>query len=310
MAKQSTNTILMVRPAHFGFNPETATDNAFQNEPEKSKTETASLALAEFDQAVSVLRAACVQVIVIEDTDSPIKTDAVFPNNWFTTHEDGTVLTYPMASENRRLEVRQDIIDELGQKYKISRDYTMVHYAEEGFFLEGTGSLILDRINQVAFACLSPRTSIELLDKWAVIMGYKVIYFHAVNAADQAIYHTNVMMCLGENFVVICLETIRSQEEKERLLFWFNQLGKEVIEINESQMNAFAGNMLELRNHMGQRILVCSKTAYASLDEIQKAKLMTHAEFVVLDIPTIELVGGGSARCMIAEIFLQKKGHK
>lgn len=307
MEKQTTNTVLMIRPAHFGYNPETAMDNEFQQKPGAEDKNASARALEEFDQAVKTLTEAGVNVLVYEDTDQPVKTDAVFPNNWFSTHQDGTVLTYPMSSPNRRAEVRQDIIDDLATKFKVTRDYTMVHYVEDNLFLEGTGSLILDRTNKVAFACLSPRTSIQLLDKWAVIMGYKVIYFNALSADDKPIYHTNVMMCLGEKFVIICLETVKDDAERERLLKWFDKLNKEVISITEAQMNAFAGNMLELRNNLGQRIVVCSTTAQDVLNPEQKARIEHFAKLVPIEIDTIERLGGGSARCMIAEIFLQKK---
>ena len=309
MEAQSTNTILMVRPANFGYNAETALDNNFQNKPKIDAEEIKAKALVEFDNAVAELKSNGVQVLVYEDTEVPVKPDAVFPNNWLTTHADGTILTYPMSHPIRREEVRQDIIDDLMSKFKVNRDYTMVHYVEDGHFLEGTGSLVLDRTNKVAFACLSPRTSVELLDKWGIILGYQMVHFQAVDKEDTPIYHTNVMMAIGKTYVIICLETVKKEEDKEALLKWFDHLGKVVIDISEDQMNHFAGNMIELKDNMGEGLLVCSKTAFDSLKDAQKSLISKQVRILPLTIPTIEAVGGGSARCMIAEIFLKKKPH-
>ena len=308
MERQSTNTVLMVRPANFGFNAETAGDNVFQNRPIAGTEDgVVGEALLEFDAAVNALRQAGIRVIVVEDSNSPVKPDAIFPNNWFSTHSDGTVLTYPMFSPARRAEVREEIIEDLGQTFTIDRDYTMSHYTEDDLFLEGTGSLVLDRINKVAYACLSPRTSVELLDKWAVIMGYKMVHFNALDSGGNAIYHTNVLMCIATNFVVICLEAIASDEERKTLLKWFEKTEKVVIDISFDQMAHFVGNMLEVVNQGGQKMLVCSQSAYLSLTEGQRNVIDRYVTLLPLNLTTIEHIGGGSARCMIAEIFLRRK---
>lgn len=305
---QTTSWILMIRPRHFGFNEETAKNNSFQQKKEDEDAQSiAQKAVAEFDRFVEVLRAKGIQVMVVEDTENPIKPDAVFPNNWVSFHEDGLVLTYPMYSQNRRVERRADIIESLKSRFVITKDYTFEHYEEEGLFLEGTGSLILDRENKIAYANLSPRTDLRLLDKWCVLTGYKKVYFYAKDRNGNDIYHTNVMMAMGHSFCVICLDCIPDSPEKERLKQSLVDTDKEVIAISLDQVEKFAGNMLEVQNTGGTKYLVMSSTAYASLHPDQIAAIEKHTQILVGDIPLIETIGGGSVRCMMAEVFLPEK---
>lgn len=304
---QSSDTIVMVRPSNFGFNPETAANNAFQKYDETSPDTIKQKAIEEFDHAVALLKSKGVDVIVWQDSPDIIKTDAVFPNNWFSTHDDGTLLTYPMFSENRRQERDPELLDYLIRNFKVTRDYTMAHYEEEGLFLEGTGSLILDRVNQIVYACRSERTSVSLFDKWCVIMNYKGIFFEAKDENGMAIYHTNVLMALGTDLAVICLSAIQNPVEREKVLEALQQTGKTIIDISYHQMNHFAGNMIELRGYHNQKFMVMSETAYESLNSKQIEIISNFAEPLPIKIPTIEKYGGGSARCMIAEIFLEKK---
>ncbi len=304
---QSTNTVIMVRPANFGFNPETAGNNAFQVIDDEAPEIIKQTALKEFENAVSLLRRKGIDVIVWQDPELPIKTDSIFPNNWFSTHSDGTILTYPMFSKNRRLERNQELIDFLIRNYEVTRDYTMAHYEEEGLYLEGTGSIILDRVNKIAYACASERTSVTLFDKWCVIMNYKGVYFESKDVNGTPIYHTNVMMAIGSDIAIICLATIQNPIEREKVLESLQLSGKNVIDITLEQMNSFAGNMLEVSSLDGTKYLVMSKTAYESLTKKQVDIINKYVIPLPIEIPTIEKYGGGSARCMIAEVFLNKK---
>jgi hypothetical protein len=297
----------MVRPANFGFNPETAGNNAFQVVDNESPEIIKQAALKEFENAVSLLRKKGIDVIVWQDSELPIKTDSIFPNNWFSTHTDGTILTYPMYSKNRRLERNQELIDFLIRNYEVTRDYTMAHYEDEGLYLEGTGSIILDRVNKIAYACASERTSVTLFDKWCVIMNYKGVYFESKDINGTPIYHTNVMMAIGSDIAVICLATIQNPIEREKVLESLQHSGKNVIDISLEQMNSFAGNMIEVRSLDGTKYLVMSKTAYESLTKKQVDIINKYLIPLPIEIPTIEKYGGGSARCMIAEVFLSKK---
>jgi hypothetical protein len=305
--KQSTNTIVMVRPFNFGYNYETADNNAFQTIDEQDPILISQKAVEEFDNAVAKLRSHGIEVIVWQDSKDPVKTDAVFPNNWFSTHEDGTLLLYPMFSKNRRLERDEDLINLLRSKYEISRDYTMEHYEEDEVFLEGTGSLILDHTHKVVYACRSVRTDVELFDKWCVIMGYRGVYFDAVDQHENQIYHTNVMMAIGSSYAVICLDAIKTEESRAKVVSTLQVSGKEIVDISFDQMKAFAGNMIEVRGSLGELYLVMSQTAYNSLDERQKTLISSRSTPLILSVDTIERYGGGSARCMIAEIFLTAK---
>lgn len=304
----TTNHILMIRPANFGFNTQTADNNAFQSEStNETATQIAEKAKVEFDNMVEVLRSKGINVLVIEDTDSPLKPDAVFPNNWVSFHVNGAVLTYPMFAPNRRVERREDIIESIGESFDIKRRYTFEHYEEDEMYLEGTGSMLFDRDHKIVYACLSKRTDARLLDKFCVLVEYNREVFHAVDRNGMPIYHTNVMMALGEDFAVLCKESIHIPEELKSLEATLERTGKEIIDISYDQMESFAGNMLQVRNESGQTYLVMSQSAYDSLNEEQVDVLSSKTELLPIDISTIEYYGGGSVRCMMAEIFLQKK---
>ena len=293
----------MVRPANFGFNEETAVSNAFQKK-QPGKDDVNMLAQREFDRMVKILCANGVEVIVVDDTIEPNKPDAIFPNNWVSFHNDGTVFLYPMQAENRRLERREDIISRLENQFSIKHIIDLSRFELENKFLEGTGSIVLDRENKIAYACISPRTDRGVLTMFCEQAGYTAITFDAVDQRGQAIYHTNVMMCLGSQFAVICFDAISNPHEKIVVGESLASTKKEIIEISFEQMNQFAGNMLEVRNKADEILIVMSQSAYNSLFENQKNILKQFGKLVYADISTIESVGGGSARCMMAEVHL------
>lgn len=305
-----TNHIMMIRPENFGFNEQTAANNAFQSkEIVDDASQLKEIAKAEFDQMVKTLRSHGIDVLVIADTPIPIKPDAVFPNNWISFHEGGELITYPMFAPNRRIERREDIITQIGQKFDIKNRYSFEFYEDEdeALFLEGTGSMIFDRPNDLVYACLSERTDASLLHKFNVLTGTKSCIFKAVDRNGLEIYHTNVMMALGADFVVICMESVPDPKSKADLLDWFQKTNKEVVEISLSQMEAFAGNMLEVLGRQGKRFLCMSQTAYQSLSADQIDRLSQKTNLLPIDISNIEKFGGGSVRCMMAEIFLPLK---
>jgi hypothetical protein len=293
----------MIRPVSFGFNEETAGSNAFQIRSAE-QLNVQEKALAEFDAFVDKLRVNGIDVIAVDDTPQPHTPDSIFPNNWVSFHEDGKVFLYPMQAKNRRLERRADVIEQLKNRFSIAEVDDLSHFEQHNKFLEGTGSMVLDRQNKIAYACLSPRTDIEVMNIFCEKSGYSPVYFHAVDGKRTAIYHTNVLMCIGEKFVVICLDTVRDKQEKTALTDMFKQTGKEVIEISLAQMNAFAGNMLELVNDKGEHLLVMSARAYHSLTHAQIEQLERYCRLVYSDLTVIENNGGGSARCMMAEVHL------
>ena len=299
-----TDRIMMVRPASFQFNEETAANNAFQTAGDYDNEAIKAKAIEEFDAMVAVLRSKGITVEVIQDTKKPVKPDAIFPNNWISFHKDGTVVTYPMFAENRRLERREDIIDTLREKYIVNKRYTFDYYEEEERFLEGTGSMLFDRVDNIVYACLSPRTDIVVLEKYSVLMGAKKIAFRSVDRDGKDIYHTNVMMALGVDFCVICLESIKDAVEKKEILQSLEDTGKLVIDISYDQMEHFAGNMLQVANADGERFLVLSQAAYDSLTKEQLGVLSGLTNILPIPIKTIETLGGGSVRCMMAELFL------
>ena len=308
--QQLTNQILMIKPANFGFNEQTAGNNAFQSTETVVDTEALKqIARTEFDVMVNMLTSRGIHVTVIEDTPTPIKPDAVFPNNWISFHENGTLITYPMFAPNRRIERREDIIEAIEKKFKVNSRYSFEFYEEgnEPLFLEGTGSMIFDREYGIVYACLSRRTDAVLIDKFNVLMGTNSCVFTALDRHNKEIYHTNVMMALGQDFVVICLESIPNPESKKQLLTLFEKTGKEVIDITLTQMEAFAGNMLEVKGLGGKRYLCMSNTAYQSLTNHQKEALSAKTNILSIPIDHIEKYGGGSVRCMMAEIFLPTK---
>ncbi len=298
------NKILMVRPASFGYNPQTAESNAFQVEVDLSDEEIQANTLREFDSMVTQLKENGIEVLVFEDTIEPYTPDSVFPNNWFSTHSDGTLCLYPMEAEARRFERNPKIISEIKENFAVAKVLDFSHHEKENKFLEGTGSLILDHGNKIAYACISSRTNEEVLNYWAKALDFEVIKFHSFDENGKAVYHTNVMMCLGDKFAVACLESITNENEREQFVHSLHQTNREIIEISFEQMNKFAGNMLLLQNKNTENILVMSQTAFESLDKYQIKKLKSHAKLLSFDIDIIEKCGGGSVRCMIAENFL------
>lgn len=304
---QCTDTVLMIRPAHFGYNEETALSNSFQSNDASNKHEIETKARFEFDQLVEVLKNNGIHVLVIEDTEYPVKPDAVFPNNWITTHADGTVITYPMYAKQRRAERREDIVTEVETRFQVKQRYSFDAFEEEDMILEGTGSMILDRENKIVYACLSARTDPALLDRFSLLRRYEKLVFNAVSPEGVAVYHTNVIMSVGENEVIICLECIQDEEEKKALLNAFHQSNKTIIELSWDQILHFAGNMLQLKNKSGQRYWVMSSSAYDSLSNDQIKLLSANSNIIYAPIPTIEKYGGGSVRCMLAEIFLIRR---
>ena len=305
---QTTNTILMIRPANFGFNAETAVNNAFQTDDSSlSPEEIQQQALLEFDKMVEQLSHYDIDVMVVEDTKTPVKTDALFPNNWLSSHEGGYIVTYPMFSPNRREERREEIIDQVTEAFVVNKRYSFDYYEEKNQFLEGTGSMILDRERNKIYACLSERTNIKVLEKFAVLSNYSKMIFHATDPEGLPIYHTNVIMTLGKEFAVICLECVRDLDEKKALIKSLEADNKEIIDITFDQVKAFAGNMLELQKQDGSTLVVMSEQAFQSLEPEQINQIKSKGDFMYASIPTIEKYGGGSVRCMIAEVFLEKK---
>jgi len=293
----------MIRPVNFGFNEQTAESNAFQNR-HADKNGVNEKAQAEFDAMVNVLRENGVDVIVVDDTIEPHTPDSIFPNNWVSFHDDGGIFLYPMQAENRRLERREDIINGLEDQFKVKHIIDLSRFEEEHKYLEGTGSMVLDRENKIAYACISPRTDPGVLALFCEHAGYKAISFDADDEKGQPIYHTNVLMCIGSGFAVICLHSIPDPYEKIMVKELLASTHKEIIDISFEQMNHFAGNMLEVKNKAGETIIAMSKSAYDSLLEDQKSTLKKYGKLVYADISTIETNGGGSARCMMAEVHL------
>jgi hypothetical protein len=304
--KQSASAVLMIRPANFGANPETAASNAFQKSGESGAGPQAR-ALAEFDALVEALRKAGVVVEVFEDRSEPVTPDAVFPNNWVSFHADGSAWLYPMLALNRRWERRSDILEAL----KAERGYSLgeindLSFSElDGRYLEGTGSLVLDRANRIAYAGLSPRTDARLLQDWAERAGYEVVRFHARDTKGRPIYHTNVMLCIGSGFALGCFDCMDAPD-RERVMQRLAETGHELVSISPYQVEAFAGNMLELRGRYGEVLIAMSSRAERALNPAQRAALEKHGRIVASAIETIEDCAGGSVRCMLAEIHLPR----
>ena len=310
--QQITNNILMIRPVSFRMNEQTEVNNHYQKVLDKLTPETVQFkALQEFDSLVNKLKEVGVNVIVIEDTKETDTPDSIFPNNWMSFHENGDVGIYPMFAENRRLERRDDIfetLEELGFEIKNIVDYTSAE--DEEIYLEGTGSLLLDRVNEKAYCALSPRADEDLFIEFCEDFEFTPIPFisyQTVNNERLPIYHTNVMMCLGEAFSVICLDSIDDKKEKKNIVKHLKESGKEVILITEEQVNNFAGNMLQVLGKNNARYIVMSKSAYQCLTNYQLAKIEKHGKIIYTSLDTIEACGGGSARCMMAEVFLSKE---
>ncbi len=301
---QITSDVLMIRPAHFAPNPQTAHTNLFQQmeAPEDVQVK----ALAEFDRLVALLKEEGMHVYVYKDTEEPAKPDAIFPNNWVTFHQEGTVVLYPIAAENRRAERRTDIIESLKNTFIVRNILDLSHHENRGKFLEGTGSVLFDRDKKLAYACLSSRTHMQVLDNLCHLMQYRNVAFNAVDESKKDIFHTNVMMSMGDKFVIICLEAIDMDFDKEQLLNNFKQANKEVIKISYEQMKHFAGNAIELYSDTGDRLLLMSTRAYESYSESQLKQLERYTRIIHTPLDTIETYGGGSASCMIAEIHLPR----
>lgn len=295
----------MIKPVAFDFNAETAVNNAFQqqgsNEAVQEKAET------EFNGFVQKLTAAGIDVTVVPDTPIPHTPDSIFPNNWISFHHDGSIVLYPMYAVNRRAERKQHVFDTIQTKFAIKHTIDFTEREHQNRFLEGTGSMVLDRDNRIAYACLSPRTEKTLFEEWCVQLGYKPCSFHAVDENGGEIYHTNVMMCVADKYAVICLDSIRSTAERNMVTYTIEKSGKQIIDISYSQMNHFAGNMLQVKNNKGEKIVIMSSQAYASLTADQVNEITSFNRIIHSDLSTIETNGGGSARCMLAEIFLPGK---
>jgi hypothetical protein len=300
---QTTSHLLMIRPVAFGLNLQTLVSNSFQNKA-ALQTNVQDNALKEFDDLVLKLRYKGLNIIVIEDTLIPEKPDSIFPNNWITFHNDGSIFLFPMEAANRRTERRLDIIDHLKNEFSVNKIIDLSIYEKQNKYLEGTGSMVLDRDNQIAFACLSSRTNPEVLEVFCSNIGYKAITFNAVDEKLKPIYHTNVMMSMGKDFVVICLDAIPNLIERNFLIDTFKSTDKEIINLSFEQLNHYAGNMLLVANKNGKPYLVMSESAYLILTTEQKQQLERYAEIIYSDLKTIEENGGGSARCMLAEIHL------
>ena len=302
MDMQTTSTVFMVKPVRFGFNPQTAQSNAFQKK-EGYGIQVQEAALREFLAYATLLRANGISIALAEDTQEPRTPDSIFPNNWFSTHEDGTLVLYPMAAPNRREERKGHFLEIIKKNFKVTRTVDLTHYEEEGLFLEGTGSMILDRENKIVYACRSPRTDMKVLDDFCTQLGYTPVTFESVDRNGQQIYHTNVMMCVGTAYAIVCLESIADPQGRQNVVTSLEKSGKKIIEITFDQVNKFAGNMLELRNGEGKKFLVMSATARKSLTSEQNRELSKTYRLLSPQLETIETNGGGSARCMLAEIF-------
>ena len=302
-----TSTILMVRPAAFGFNEETAANNYFQSNPGIDKEQLQQKALAEFDSMVQTLRSHGITVLVIEDSKEPPKPDAIFPNNWLSTSPGGVLSVFPMYAPSRRIEKRDEILDQLAKEFVIREVQDWGEYEAEGRFLEGTGSMVIDHDNKMIYACVSERTSLPVLEKYAAANNFQAIVFLATDKNGRPVYHTNVMMALGEGFCVLCEEAIEEEWELIAVRQLLESTGHSIIAITRDQMHQFAGNMLQLKNNDGEKYLVMSRSAFNSLRKEQKQMLEAYSTLLPIAVPTIEEVEGGSVRCMMAEVFLERK---
>ncbi len=305
--KQITNSVLMIEPVAFGFNHQTAVNNYFQQKEYGYEKDIQGRAYTEFTGMVSILIANGVNVLVVKDTEQPHTPDSIFPNNWISFHEGGQVVLYPMFAKNRRKERRNDIVQLIEDNGSIINNvYDFTFWEEQNQFLEGTGSMVIDRVHRIAYAALSERTNKTVFLQFCKVFDLKPIYFSANQTVEKKrlpIYHTNVMMSIANEYAVICLESIDDEKEYRCVVNSIISSGKEIVTISEKQMHNFAGNMLQVENSEGKPFLVMSLSAYASLNQFQIYRLNVYNELIVVDIPTIENVGGGSVRCMMAEVF-------
>lgn len=303
--QQTTSHLLMIRPIAFTYNAETAVNNAFQQKGNAQNAQQQSA--LEFDRFVLKLRNNGIDVTVVQDTPIPHTPDSIFPNNWISFHEDGRIVLYPMYAVNRRAERKQHVLDAIESKFEILNRLDFTHTETENRFLEGTGSMVLDRTNRISYACISPRTDKALLNEWCNALQFRPCAFYSVDANGNEIYHTNVMMCVADRYAVACLESIPDATERQTVVDTLTESGKKIIEISYAQMNAFAGNMLQVRNREGQPFLIMSSCAYEALRPSQVAELEQMNPIIHSELSVIETNGGGSARCMMAEIFLPEK---
>ncbi|WP_207425362.1 citrulline utilization hydrolase CtlX [Pedobacter sp. SYSU D00535] len=298
------SSILMIRPASFGYNPETAVSNAFQTSRETGVA-AQERALEEFDAFSERLQLAGIDVTVVQDEQDPYTPDSIFPNNWLSTHPNGKVFLYPMEVPSRRLERKPAVLEAIKSRFEVTEVIDLSFFENEGKFLEGTGSMVLDEVTRTAFACCSGRTNVEVLEYFCEIADFHPLTFTAVDLHQKPVYHTNVMMCLGERFGVICMDSIPDQKEKTRVINELKNSGRELIAISQEQLSSFAGNMLQLEA-TGRKVIVMSEQARNSLVPEQLKVLKKYGDIVSADLRTIESCGGGSARCMIAELKLPK----
>ena len=302
--QQNTSYLLMIEPVNFGFNEETAVNNAFQ---QNTAAAIQPEALKEFNEFVNLLRNNKIDVTVVKDTAEPNTPDSVFPNNWVSFHESGSMILYPMFAQNRRLERKPAVLEAIEKKFKVEELIDLSEAEEKQLYLEGTGSVVLDRVNHIAYACISPRTHPQLLKEFCRLNEYTPMAFSARDNNGIAIYHTNVMMSVANEYAVICLDTITDTTERKNVIGGLKISGKEIIDISFDQLHQFAGNMLQVKNTDGELLLIMSSQAYDSLATEQVAALEKYNRILHSSLETIETAGGGSARCMMAEVFLQPR---
>lgn len=300
---QTTSHVLMIRPARFEANPETMASNAFQRSLGPGLDPQAR-ALAEFDGYVAALEAAGVSVLEVQDSLVPHTPDSVFPNNWVSFHADGTQVLYPMEAPNRRRERKPAVLAAVAARFEVGRTFDLTAFESGGRFLEGTGSMVLDRVNRLAYLCRASRSHPEVVEAFCGAMGYRPVWFDATDAGGTPVYHTNVMMALGRTLAVVCLEALEDPAQRTRLQGFLRETGKVLLPITRAQMAAFAGNLIELQGWNGHPVLALSRRAWGSLGVAQRELLLAHAQPVVAPLDTIETCGGGGARCMVAEIHL------
>ena len=300
---QTTNTVLMIRPARFAFNPDTAINNRFQRPP-LDPLSAQHKALEEFDGYVDTLRNHGVEVLVVQDTPAPHTPDSIFPNNWWSSHADGSLVLYPMEGQNRRLERNKGVLQVLEQRFAIKDTIDLSHLEQQNIFLEGTGSMVLDRQHRISYACHSGRTHHAALRQFAERLDYQLCVFHALDRHHAPIYHSNVMMSVGRDLAVVCLQALPDDSERLALERSLRDTGKDILSLTFDQLEAFAGNMLEVHDRDGQPLLVMSASAWGALQPAQRQHVERHTRPVVVNIDNIERIGGGSARCMLAEVHL------
>jgi hypothetical protein len=305
--QQTPQFLFMVRPASFGFNEQTALTNSFQQKPIDDQQQIQKEALKEFDAMVELLKENEIELVVFEDTKDPVKPDAIFPNNWMSVHEDGKLLLYPMLTPNRRMERRPDFVQIIRDKFVIKDIIDFSAEERNKKVVEGTGSLVFDHVNKIAYAARSERTDEALVQEISQRLGYSPIIFNAVDQQGNAIYHTNVLMCVGEKFAIVCLDAIREDEDQERILSSLADTNHKIIAISYAQMEAFAGNMLEVKNKKGEPFVLLSQQAFNSLIPGQIDAITQFSDLLPINVKTIETYGGGSVRCMVGGIHAPKK---